>query len=79
LLLKNNDDNPHELSKNNGLGAIRTPDLRRVKAHCTLGSEASGSSPCCFLSHEWVGLSHNGLAELDLKFTLEELNSYVEY
>jgi len=32
FLLKNNDDNPNELSKNNGLGAIRTPDLRHVKA-----------------------------------------------
>ena len=32
FLFKNNDDNSHELSKNDGLGAIRTPDLRHVKA-----------------------------------------------
>jgi len=32
FFLKNNDNNPLRREKNNGLGAIRTPDLRRVKA-----------------------------------------------
>ena len=32
LILKNYVDNPIERRKNSGLGAIRTPDLRRVKA-----------------------------------------------
>ena len=32
LILKNFDDNTTERMKNSGLGAIRTPDLRRVKA-----------------------------------------------
>jgi integrase len=69
--------------KNNGLGAIRTPDHRRVKSHCTLGSEALASNPRCFLSHEQGSFSnngpHNGLSELDLPFTLKELRSYVEF
>ena len=54
-----------------------------MKAHCTLGSEAKASTPRCFLSHEQGIFSnnepHNGLAELDLSFTLRELRSYVEY
>jgi integrase len=45
--------------------------------------EAEASSPRCFLSHEQVSFSHNGLrnglTELDLSFTLDELNSYIEY
>jgi integrase len=41
--------------------------------------EALASFPRCFLSHEQVSFSHNGLSELDLSFTLDELNSYVEY
>jgi len=36
LLLLNEGDSFHK-TKYNGLGAIRTPDLRRVKAHCMLG------------------------------------------
>jgi integrase len=69
--------------KNNGLGAIRTPDLRRVKALCTPGPEVDTSNPRCFLSHNQGSFSnngpHNGLAELDLSFTLKELRSYVEF
>jgi hypothetical protein len=65
--------------KTNGLGRIRTGDLRHVKAPCTLGFEANASLPRCFLSHEQGNFTHNGLAELDLLFSLDELNSYVEY
>jgi hypothetical protein len=42
-------------------------------------SEANASLPRCFLSHEQVSFSHNGLSELDLSFALDELKSYVEY
>ncbi len=54
-----------------------------MKALCTLGSDAEASHPRCFLSHEQGSSSHNrphnGLAELDLPFTLKELNGYIEY
>jgi len=67
----------------NGLGRIQTGDLRRVKAPCTLDSEAEASYPHCFLSHEQGSFLHNGphnrLTELDLIFTLKELNSYTEH
>ncbi len=42
-------------------------------------SEANASLPRCFLSHEQVSFSHNGLSELELSFSLDELVSYEEY
>ena len=54
-----------------------------MKALCTLGSESEASNPRCFLSHKQGSFSHNGphngLIGLNLSFTLEELNSYLEY
>jgi hypothetical protein len=65
-----------------GSGRFERPTPRRVKAPCTLGSEANASSPRCFLTHEQGSFLHNGLhglTELDQSFTLKELNDYVKY
>jgi integrase len=44
-----------------------------------LYARSETSDPRCFLSHEQVSFSNNGLSDIDLSFTLDELESYVEY
>jgi hypothetical protein len=63
----------------NGLGGDSNARPPPCEGSLYARSEAKASFPRCFLMHEQVSFSHNVLSELDLWFTLDELNSYVEF
>jgi len=85
LNFQNNELSNNKSLKNGGLDRIRTGDLRCVKARIGLNSFEPQGISCqslciqsCLSDHELHNLSQEGLGDLQLPFTNDELKSYVK-